>query len=152
MPTKTKKRVAKANSKGEADYRAFLRTLNLRWIALESSTVKIERDDYFSKVQKELALTWTCHPSGATKESFQLRAEGSATLKNPATGQELFSVVAVFLMAVDSSRSSERQHIERLSNVEARLMFWPYFREYVSQTCGRMHVPPLFLPLTGTRY
>jgi preprotein translocase subunit SecB len=40
-----------------------------------------------------------------------------------------------------------REEAESFAKAEARLIFWPYFRQVVSDTTSRMHIYPVTLPL-----
>jgi preprotein translocase subunit SecB len=44
-------------------------------------------------------------------------------------------------------RTVSRDEAGRFARAEARLIFWPYFRQIVSDTTGRMHVGAITLPL-----
>lgn len=38
--------------------------------------------------------------------------------------------------------------VGRFAGAEARLFMWPYFREFISATMGRMSVPPFLIPMS----
>jgi preprotein translocase subunit SecB len=46
--------------------------------------------------------------------------------------------------------SFSRAEAEQFAKTEARLIFWPYLRELVSDVTGRMHISTVTLPLAAS--
>jgi preprotein translocase subunit SecB len=52
---------------------------------------------------------------------------------------------ALFTLDVEADPDS----LKRFAEVEAKLVFWPYFRHFVADSTYRMSINPLYLPLTS---
>jgi preprotein translocase subunit SecB len=44
-----------------------------------------------------------------------------------------------------------KKNVDKFVASEVRLIIWPYFRELVNNASGRMHIPPIILPISGNK-
>jgi preprotein translocase subunit SecB len=79
---------------------------------------------------------------------FDVRAKLEVTVTGRKTKAHLVEIVASFDVHFHSEELP-KQLVERFCNSEARLIVWPYFREYVSDVSSRMYIPPVILPLSN---
>ena len=142
--TKTTKR-----SESPQDYTAFLKSLRLIFTSLIESHFEGDRDGYFSRHDQKLSISWRCRPLSIKSKSFEVRAEVKVTVSNSKPKKNVFDLTAIFLLHLHTPAPVRRDHINRFTESEARLLVWPYVREYVTATCGRMHVPPIVVPFAG---
>ena len=147
MP-KIKKRQRVATTR--EDYPAFLKSLDVSWIALIQSNFRVDRDKLLDDEGPVLGIFWRCQPTMVGKKHFEATANLLIKMNASKSKQEVMHLEAAFQMHIHSSNEIVRANVQRFTNSEVRLLIWPYFREYVSNTCNRMHVPPVFLPLTGS--
>jgi hypothetical protein len=145
-----------AKKKGHLEagsYANFIRSLDLYGLSLAESRFKCDRERYLSERSHEIAFTWKAKRTPLSgnrkdKRAFNLWAELRLVVTAPKSDEAFFVLSAGFLLHIHSE-VIEAEHIERFCNSEVRILVWPYFREYVSNVCGRAHIPPITLPLTG---
>jgi preprotein translocase subunit SecB len=127
--------------------------LDLYAIGLDSLSASLDRsgyadayDDGKPKVTRKIRSAYKVaeyddeHFDIAATIYLRFAAEGS---KDP-----LLSIDATFTGHFHPKSKLSRDDAERFAEGEARLVFWPYFRQIVSDTTARMHVRPVTLPFT----
>lgn len=137
----------------EQSYKDFLQGVELFALGLDSIDAKLDRERYAD-----------AHTENSKKIKNSI--ENSLTLAE--YSPEHFDVAANFLftMQLDDNSpflkiaakyeahfhwkdgSPSREHAERFAEGEARLIFWPYFRQMVSDITARMHIRYVTIPLT----
>ena len=148
MPRKRQKRT---HITAEAGYTQFLKSIEPIIISLADSRFQVNREEYFKEGQKSLAVAWRCAPSNVRRDCFDARAKlivklGSADGKSKASVE----VHATFEMHFHATAPVNPAFVDRFADSDVRIVIWPYFREYVANVSGRMHIPPIVLPF-GTR-
>src|SRR3954470_19931770 len=131
----------------EPDYAKFLKSLDLKLISLVESDFRIDRARYFAEKNTELSVEWDSKLARSKPGFFECEASLDVSLKSPKSKLPSFALRATFLLHVHAKGHVKPEFLNDFSNSEVRLVVWPYFREYLSSICGRMHVPPLFIPL-----
>ena len=126
--------------------------LDLFAIGLDSLSASLDRSNYASanpegKKRVTRSMESTYMVSDYSKEHFDVTA--TLSLRIEAVGIE--NPILALNMAVTGhfhpKKTLSLEDAELFANAEARLIFWPYFRQIVSDTTGRMHIPPITLPL-----
>lgn len=130
-------------------YTEFLQSMELSLIALTETTLKVDRDKYFDEKNHAISMEWGCKPLKSGRDNFDVRAELTVKVSRPKAQAPFLELEAAYTLHVHCAKDFPAELVERFCNAEVRLMVWPYFREYVTSMCGRMHIPPVFLPLAA---
>ncbi|HEY7097557.1 MAG TPA: protein-export chaperone SecB [Terriglobales bacterium] len=130
-------------------YTEFLQSLELSLIGLTQSNAKVDRARYLSEENHSISISWGGKALESGLDHFDVRAELTVKVSKPKTQTYFLELKAVFLLHIHCMKDSPAEYVDRFCNAEVRLMMWPYFREYVTSMCGRMHIPPVFLPLAA---
>jgi preprotein translocase subunit SecB len=142
-------RTKRPAKQGTLDYVTFLQSLNVSWIALVESKLSVDRDRLLKDESPNVAILWKGEATMVEKTHFEAKASFIVRVDESKGKKELAHFEGDFLIHIHSSHDIRKAHVERFTNSEVRLVIWPYVREYVSTTCNRMFIPPIFLPLTG---
>jgi preprotein translocase subunit SecB len=134
-------------SKPLADYREFLTSLNLSLIALTEANVKGDRDKYLNEPNHDISMAWKGKAIASGRGHFDVLADLMVTVSKPKSKACFLELTVTYKLHIHCAKEFPPEYLRRFCDSEVRLMVWPYFREYVTSTCGRMHIPPVFLPL-----
>jgi preprotein translocase subunit SecB len=129
-------------------YARFLRSLDLVSIALVESRFRIEREAFLD-AEEDLFVKVSGHSHKISKKFFEVRSELAVRTERKGKPKRpgSFQMMAVFELHIHAEASFDRNEVKRFATEDLRLLMWPYFREYLANACGRMHVPPIILPL-----
>jgi len=81
-------------------------------------------------------------------DRFVIGASYSITQKSKDAPEPVVTINVLFSALFESAVSLDPAHVERFSQSEAKLIFWPYLRFFVSDITSRMSIDQLLLPLT----
>ena len=142
MSTKSSKKTSTTS-----EYTSFLKSLRLTAIALEESKLRVKREALLKTPESFLTALWEGEPLTRDKDFFEVSAHVKLEMHNPKK-ETVLQIEAKYLIHFHCAGGKPNpEHLRRFSDAEARFIVWPYFREYVSSMCGRMQIPPVFLPL-----
>jgi hypothetical protein len=145
--TPRKKTLARTST---MNYTDFLRSIQPIWISLVETSFAGDRAQYFEHKEHELSVSWNAEPVEFGAEFFEVKAQAVIRLSPTKSRESFFSLSATYHLHIHASAPLNRDHVKRFVGGELRLLVWPYVREYTSSVSGRMHVPPVLLPLTGS--
>jgi len=157
----------------ETGYKQFLHHVNLYALGLDSMSADIKRESYaiahaenasevVRLIESQFELIEFTQEHFDVRATFCLRVklEGatSKTLSQPppapgsvalSASDELLCIRTSFTAHFHCKKSvAGKSHADRFAQSEARLIFWPYFRQTVSDTTARMSIRPITVPLT----
>jgi preprotein translocase subunit SecB len=135
------------SSQKPADYTEFLKSLELSVIALDKANVKGDRDKYLEASNHFISMGWKSKPVKSGPDHFDVIADLTVTVSKPKSAENFLELTVTFRLHVHCAKTFPSEYVDRFCDSEVRLLVWPYFREYVTSICGRMHIPPVFLPL-----
>jgi hypothetical protein len=143
------KRMTRRNKDSQdlAAYTEFLKSLELSLIGLTETSAKVDRDKYLSEENHAISMAWAGEPLASGRHHFDVRAELTVKVSKPKSQTHFLELKVAYLLHVHCVKDFPAEYVARFCNAELRLMIWPYFREYLTSMCGRMHIPPAFLPL-----
>lgn len=152
MVTQKKKR--KSIKKAPITYKEFLRRLDLVGIGLRSTSCEIDRRAYF-KLQREATekdkaiktIEFEAAPKTITDDHFDIHAKFSLQIEEPKTENKPLIISCEFQTHFHGTTPINKEYVERFADSEFGLIVWPYFRQFVSDTTGRMSIPPIHVPL-----
>jgi preprotein translocase subunit SecB len=87
------------------------------------------------------------HVSSFSDEHFDVTATLFLRVQPEEAQEPILSIDASFTGHFHPKSDISRDQVESFAKGEARLIFWPYFRQIVSDTTARMHVGSITLPL-----
>lgn len=137
------------NAQKLSGYTEFLKSMELSLIALTDTNAKVDRDKYLDEQNHAISMEWSSKPLKSGRDHFDVRAELKVKVSKPKVKTPFLELEAAYTLHVHCAKGFPAELVERFCNAEVRLMVWPYFREYVTSMCGRMHIPPVFLPLAA---
>jgi hypothetical protein len=156
----------------ESDYKRFLSHVNLYALGLDSVSADIKREAYtiahaeasseiFRLIESNFNLIEFTREHFDVQAKFNLRVRlkyaSSTNLPAPSPvvaevkkdGEDLLCIQTSFTAHFHCKKSvAGKSHAERFANSEARLIFWPYFRQTVSDLTARMSIRPITVPLS----
>jgi preprotein translocase subunit SecB len=130
-----------------ADYTEFLKSLDLSVIALSEATVKGDREGYLEAPNHVISMRWMGKSVKSGPSHFDVLADLTVSVSKPKSKVHFLDLAVTYRLHIHCAKAFPPEYVDRFCNSEVRLMVWPYFREYVTSICGRMHIPPVFLPL-----
>lgn len=142
-----------------SEYLDFLKTVEPTVLGLTQSSTQLQRADYW-KLRSEVKQR---RAAGGPTAQRLLSAEYSVTKVH----RDYFNVLAKYELAVRSGKDVspvlhiacafeghfhaaapvKAAHAKEFADKDSWLIFWPYFRQLVSDATARMSIPPELLPL-----
>jgi preprotein translocase subunit SecB len=119
---------------------------------LDYLSANLDRSNYanaYAEDKKRItrSIESTYRVTDYSNEHFDVRA--TLSLRVDAVGFE--NSILALEIAVSGhfhpKKALSREETEEFAGAEARLIFWPYLRQIVSDTTGRMHIGTITLPL-----
>lgn len=141
MPKKQKKQ-------SPDKYRDFLKSLNVAFIALSDCVAQVDRARYF-KTEEDLMLAAQAKATNITTDAFDVEASISVKTREGGKKDGSLTIGVTYLLHFHGKPPLENSHVKRFVDSDVRLVIWPYFREFIATTTGRMHIPPVTLPITA---
>lgn len=134
-------------------YPEFLRNLAPTIIGLDSGTFLLNRFSYFDmpRGESERVLKSSYELKFLAEDWFDLGAmfELEVLWNNPKKEkpEETLSIRCAFVGHFHAPAPISKQHVDQFIREDAWVLFWPYFRQFVSDTTARMSIPPIMVPL-----
>ena len=137
----------------ETSYKKFLNQIDLYALGLDSISADIKREPYAaahadesSEIVREIKSHFKLIEFG--EGYFDVSA--SFTLRIKIRDEEDLLFIRASFTAHFHSRDLPQieEHANRFAQSEARLIFWPYFRQLVADTTARMHIRPITIPIS----
>jgi preprotein translocase subunit SecB len=143
MPSKKQSHTLALN----ADYTRFLKSIEPLGIAIVGSEFRVDRSRVFGNKTKHVSIAWGCKPIKIAEDYFEADAELTVKISERTAAKPVAEIRATFRMHLHAMKPINKDFVERFTDSEVRILVWPYFREYVTNVCGRMQIPPISLPL-----
>ena len=155
----------------ESDYKRFLSHINLYALGLDSVSADIKREAYTiahadasSEISRLIESSFELiefsreHFDVQAKFNLRVRLRNASKTSLPPPvpvvaeakkDEDLLCIQTSFTAHFHCRKSiAGESHAERFANSEARLVFWPYFRQAVSDLTSRMSIRPITVPLS----
>lgn len=137
----------------DSDYEDFLRSVKPVGIGLASLSSKLNRESYGRLMRQDGRGSRTISADydllEAEKGYFDTSARFLLTITQAGESNPALMIECVYL-AHFHCKKTQREIAERFTKSELRLVLWPYFRELISDLCGKMAIPPITVPLSTT--
>jgi hypothetical protein len=137
------------------DERSFLQSIRLFGPRLVAAESRIDHRRYFGLLEdrKHSAIELNASYRLLEIDDEAFDAEGEFRLvATDKTGAEGLSLRCVYQVHFHVTRAAiDRKFAATFVQSELRIVLWPYFRYFVSDTCARMGIPPVTVPLATER-
>lgn len=135
----------------DAAYERFLRSVKPIGIGLVSVSSRLDREAYAHVMEQRDRGTRTISTDYKLVEVgdgyFDASARFSLSVAEPNKSTPALAIDCTHA-AHFHCKTCQRELAERFTSSELRLVLWPYFRELVSDLCGKMAIQPITIPLT----
>jgi preprotein translocase subunit SecB len=137
----------------EESYKIFLKGVELFALGMDSIDAKLDREQYhIAHSKKTVKIDKTIENSFTlvefSRDHFDVAANFIFTMQVESDSPFLRIAVNFEAHFHWKDGEPEKQHVERFAEGEARLIFWPYFRQAVSDITSRMYIRQVTIPLT----
>lgn len=133
-------------------YDAFLKSIKLFAIALDSVFTDLDRDRYWSEREKKKRLVSSIDAAYAAKDvtskHFDVTASMQIVITSESDNKEILRIACQYSAHFHGEKVTQ-ETAERFANSEAKIIMWPYFRQIVSDLSSRMSIPPMTIPLSS---
>jgi preprotein translocase subunit SecB len=129
-------------------YSKFLESLQPFTIALVHEAFRVDRVQYLEAEKEQISVRLVPRLEQAGDGFFDARATLYLLITKAGEDRPLIRFTATYELHFHASHVTE-ENVERFVASELRIVIWPYFRELVNNASGRMHIPPIILPVGG---
>lgn len=138
----------------DSDYSQFLGKVEIYALGLDSLSAKVDREAYFlahsakaPQTTREIENHFKLVEFG--DDHFDVRATFVLRVRND-DREELLWIQAIYTAHFHTEgKKVLQENAERFARTEARLIFWPYFRQVVADTTSRMFIRTITIPLAA---
>ena len=146
----TKKKSTKPGT--EAEYEKFLKEIEIYALGLDSISAELKREAYgvaqadrATEITREVKSTFKLIE--ADEDHFDVSA--AFTMRISQKDEELLVIRASYTAHFHAEKTTPiEKYAGKFAELEARLIFWPYFRQAVSDITARMYIQPVTIPMT----
>jgi len=132
-------------------YLDFIKTVHLSGLGMDEANFKVDRDAWASSTSKSgkaaAEISGRHEIVNRRPNSFVVLAHYRVSIKGD-RGSGLVELSCTYSALFSLDKQAEPDSVERFANNEARLVFWPYLRHFISDSTYRMAISPLQLPLS----
>jgi len=133
-------------------YLEFLRHVTLHGIGLESANVRVDRNALAEATASKTAadISVDAQFKVIQNNAQTLVVAAAFALKQLVEHDEHKTVLSIecsFSALFNVEISVDTETADRFADNEAKVIFWPYLRHFVSDTSYRMAITPVLLPL-----
>ena len=82
-------------------------------------------------------------------DNFVVQAKFTVIEKQEVLDTPVVSVKATFSARFELAEKASKEAVEAFAHLEARLIFFPYIRHFISDITYRMSINPIVLPMTS---
>jgi hypothetical protein len=133
-------------------YVEFIKSVHLSGLGMDAASFMVDREAFavsFPPPQKPSATISGRHKIVNRKpDSFVVIVEYTVSVIGN-SGSEVVNISCKYSALFSLEKEADQECIERFTDNEVQLVFWPYLRHFVSDCTYRMAIFPLVLPLTS---
>jgi len=135
-------------------YEQFLATVEPFGLYLSGCSASLDRDLFWKlrerKTHKGIRQLMARHRvTKSGKEFFDIESEFKIVITDPDNSEaEALKIECAFQAHLHNEKTTTRAYAERFASSEFRVVIWPYFRQFVSDTTAWMGIPPIFIPIS----
>jgi preprotein translocase subunit SecB len=131
----------------------FIKSVHFSGLGLDKTSAFVDRDALSAALKREGKLEIDLKASQRVVEHkdeyFVVAADFDLAQIDSRDKRTLISISASFSAKFYLSRSAQPELVHAFAQVEARLIFFPYLRHFISDITYRMSIDPIVLPMTS---
>ena len=131
----------------------FIKSVKFGGIGLDKCVASVDRIRLLDakEREKDLEIEITMNQSVLTHEEnyFVIATDFDLTQRAKGSEKKLVSIAATFSARFDLTKPASQELVSGFAGLEARLIFFPYLRHFVSDTSHRMSIETIVLPMTS---
>jgi preprotein translocase subunit SecB len=135
-------------------YEAFIRGLSLIAMGLDDCSVHLDRYPYYDLLEKKgqvRRISAEYKLERAQKDYFDARAVFRLEITDKEASRSPLSIQCSFRAHFHARQTqADRSFAERFVATEFRVVIWPYFRQFISDTTARMTISPIVIPFSSS--
>lgn len=132
---------------------AFIKSIKFAGIGLDRSTVSVDRellarareDDLPLEIEVTINQSVLSHVS----DHFVIGANFDLAQRSKGSDKKIVSIAATFSAKFNLTKAADEELVRAFAALEARLIFFPYLRHFVSDISYRMSIDTIVLPMTS---
>jgi preprotein translocase subunit SecB len=119
---------------------------------MDQVSAELNRDAFWASREKsanatrEIGSEYTA--ADVEDNHFNVVARFALTIAVTGQKERALTIKSQFMAHFHTKQRADERHASRFASSEAKIIFWPYFRQLVSDVTSRMHIPPVTIPLT----
>jgi preprotein translocase subunit SecB len=131
----------------------FVKSVKFGGIGLDKCAASVDRTllSDAKEREKDLEIEITMNQSVLAHEDnyFVIAADFDLTQRAKGSDKKIASIAATFSARFDLTKPASQELVRGFAGLEARLIFFPYLRHFVSDTSHRMAIDTIVLPMTS---
>jgi preprotein translocase subunit SecB len=131
----------------------FIKSIKFGGIGLDKSAASVDRTllTQAKDREKDLEVEITMKQSVLAHEEnyFVIASDFDLTQRAKGSDKKIVSIAATFSARFDLTKPASEELVRGFAGLEARLIFFPYLRHFVSDTSHRMSIDTIVLPMTS---
>ncbi len=131
-------------------YSNFLSSLDPTTIALVHENFRIDRINYLKSEKDSMIVRMSSDVIKIGDGFFDVRTSLALAITKTGDRKPLIRFLSTYDIHFHAGNINKK-NVDRFTSSELRLIIWPYFRELVNNASGRMHIPPIILPISGNQ-
>lgn len=132
---------------------AFIKSLKLLGIGIDHCEASIDRDllaeAKAEKLELETDLAVDYSVITHEQDSFVIGASFRLSQKSKSSAKEIVLISTTFSAKFGLSQPANEELVKAFAHLEAKLIFFPYLRHFVSDMSYRMAIDVILLPMTS---
>lgn len=135
------------------DYETFLRSVQLLAMGLNRSSAELDREAYSHlRTEKEggrVRFTAKYHLDEVGNEYFDVRGVFKLIVEDPKTAKTAILIDAEYGAHLHARAPIDKGLAQKFTKSDLRIILWPFFRQHVFDTTGRMAIIPITVPIVS---
>lgn len=137
----------------DSSYEAFITTIRPISMDLTSCSADLDRELYWklreNKPRKSHRQMFTRYRVNRVASNyFDVDGAFRIEITEPDTSERVLRIECSFLSHLHAEKPVNQEFAERFADSEFRIVIWPYFRQFVTDTTARMGIPPIVIPVS----
>jgi hypothetical protein len=136
----------------DSRYEQFLQTVQPIGLGLAKASLQLDRRAYVKAKEQKNGATRVISTEykllNAEEGHFDATGSFSLTVTGGKSSGPALTIECIYEAHFHCKAPVDRDLAERFTTSELRLVLWPYFREMVTNYCGKMCISPITIPLS----
>jgi len=129
------------------EYKRFISGVNIKNIYLKSSTVNCNQEYIDFKKVPNISIDNESSYEIIEENLFKVLTKFVLKVRYENIDKAIIDIRVTFVIIYKNKIPITKEFFNIFKSRNVPLNIWPYFREYIHNTCNRIGVPPLVLPV-----